>query len=307
MRESRFECDVAPLALTLLAAFGLATANAQSSIRFVAYNLENYLPMTRQVDGESVQAAPKPEAEKRVIVASLAELRPDVIGVSEIGDMTQVEDLRTRLAAQGLTYPHVEWLAAADPERHLALLSKYPIVEKNSQVDLTYRIGDVELPVQRGFLDVTVQVTADYQLRCVGVHLKSKRDVPEADEEMMRRNEADLLRRHVDGILAADPNVNLMVYGDFNDTRNESPIRAIQGRRGSDNYLSTIYLKDREGMSWTHFWEYADIYSRIDYIMVSPGLHPEVDFNECKILWRQDWQEGSDHRPLLATIRTETR
>ena len=283
------------------------TGVAQERVRFVAYNVQNYLPMDRQVDGETVKAAPKPEAEKRVVVASIAELAADIVGISEIGDVSQVEDLRRRLGERGQKYPHLEWVAAADLERHLALLSRFPIVERNSVTDLTYRIGDVELPVQRGFLDVTVAVNPGYRLRCVGVHLKSKRDVPEADETMMRRNEADLLRRHVDSILASDPKTNLLVYGDFNDTRNEPPIRAIQGKRGSDRYLEPLHLKDQDGMTWTHFWEFADQYSRIDYIMVSTGLRREVDFSGCRILWRKDWNGGSDHRPLLATLIADER
>ena len=36
--------------------------------------------------------------------------------------------------------------------------------------------------VRRGFLDVTVQVTPSYRLRCVGAHLKSKLPIPEGVE-----------------------------------------------------------------------------------------------------------------------------
>lgn len=293
--------------LLILPGWAPCQTTGSHRVRFVAYNVENYLPMERRVDGETVENAPKPESEKRVVVASLVELAADIIGLAEMGDLSQVEDLRGRLAARGLEYPHVEWVAAADEARHLALLSRYPIVRRNSATDLTYRIGDQELPVQRGFLDVTLAVNGRWQLRCVGAHLKSKRSVPEADETLMRRNEAELLRRHVDSILAADPQANLLVYGDFNDARNETSIRAIQGKRGSDRYLETVYLKDHLGQSWTHFWEYADIYSRIDYIMFAPGLRREIDFSGCRILWRKDWSEGSDHRPLLVTLHDAER
>jgi len=294
--------------LAFLVGFSWLPLHAQApTVRFVSYNLENYLPMQRQIDAETVDAAPKPESEKRVVVASIAELQPDILGVAEIGDMKEVDDLRTRLAAAGVVFKDVEWVAAADADRHLVLLSKFPIVSRQSLVDLTYHIGSQELPVQRGFLDVTVQVNPSYQVRCVGVHLKSKRDVPEADEELMRRNEADLLRKHVDTILTAAPATNLLVYGDFNDTRNEAPIKAIQGKSGTETYLSSLYLKDRMGMSWTHHWDWANIYSRIDFIFVSPGLHSDVDFENCRIPWRDDWDQGSDHRPLLATIFAEDR
>jgi endonuclease/exonuclease/phosphatase family metal-dependent hydrolase len=299
---------VGTIPLVVLCGMVLASADAQiPTFRFVSYNLENYLPMKRQIDGENVDAAPKPESEKQVVVSSIAELQPDILGVAEIGDMTQVEDLRTRLAAAGTVFREVEWVDAADLERHVALFSKFPIVARHSVKDLTYRLGDSELPVQRGFLDVTIQVNPTYQIRCVGVHLKSKREVPEGDETLMRRNEAELLRHHVDAILAEDPNVNLMVYGDFNDTRDEAPVRTIQGKAKTPAHLTSLYLKDRMGMSWTHYWEWAGLYSRIDFIFVNAGLHSEIDFENCRIPWRDDWEQGSDHRPLLATIFSRDR
>ena len=261
--------------------------------------------MKRVIDGETVEAAPKPTAEKRAVVESLAGLKPDIIGVAEIGDMKEVEDLRTRLAAAGVVFQALEWVDAADQERHLALLSKFPIVARQSVKDLTYRLGERELPVQRGFLDVTLQVNPSYQVRCIGVHLKSKREVPEGNQSLMRRNEAELLRQHIDAILAEQPDVNLMVYGDFNDTRNETPIHVIQGKANSPNYLKPLSLKDSKGMSWTHYWEWADLYSRIDFIFVSLGLQPEIDGDNCRIPWRDSWNQGSDHRPLLATFRAK--
>jgi len=38
----------------------------------------------------------------------------------------------------------------------------------------------------------------------------------------------------VERIFDADPDVNLLVYGDFNDTRNEVPSRAGQGKDGGE-------------------------------------------------------------------------
>jgi len=283
-----------------------APAGADDGIvRFAFYNLKNYLPMRRSVDGETRADAPKPEEEIQVVIDSLADVRPDILGVCEIGGEEDVADLRRRLRERGMGFPELEWVDGADEERHLALLSRFPIIARHSQVDLTYRLGDREFPVQRGFLDVTIQVDEDYQLRCIGVHFKSKREVPEGDQALMRRNEARLLREHVDAIQADDPDANLLVYGDFNDTRNEAPIRAIQGRFGSDRYLGSIYLKDSLGMAWTHHWSYANLYSRIDFIFHNQALYPEIIEERSFLLFREDWEEGSDHRLLVAAIRSE--
>jgi endonuclease/exonuclease/phosphatase family metal-dependent hydrolase len=196
----------------------------------------------------------------------------------------------------------VEWVDAADEDRHLALLSIFPIRERRSQTGMTYLLGDREYPVQRGFLDATISVNEKYRLRCIGVHLKSKRDVTEGDQNLMRRNEAHLLRRYLDEALRAEPEVNLVVYGDFNDSSSEPPIRAVQGVRGSPGYLGAIQVKDDRGEAWTHHWSSADIYSRIDFLFYSRGVAPEIDHGHSFICSRDDWESGSDHRMIVAGI-----
>ena len=159
------------------------------------------------------------------------------------------------------------------------------------------------MPFSRGILDATVQVNENYQLRVLGVHLKSKRKVPEGDESLMRRSEAQLLRDHVEKIITSDPETNLLVFGDFNDTRNEAPIKAIQGKFGRPDYLTDIQLKDKNGMRWTYYWSWADQYSRFDFIFINKGLLPEVDQEKSYIHGAPNWFTASDHRPCVAKIR----
>ena len=71
-------------------------------------------------------------------------------------------------------------------------------------------LGTQTHPFQRGILDATLQVTPDYQLRLIGIHLKSRREVEEGDQAVMRRHEAVLLREHVEAILEAAPHTNLL-------------------------------------------------------------------------------------------------
>ncbi len=62
-------------------------------------------------------------------------------------------------------------------------------------------------------------------------------------------------------------------------------------------------------MSWTHHWDYAGIYSRIDFIFVSQGLYREIDREKSFVyhyMTQEDpeaWVKASDHRPLVAGIR----
>lgn len=245
--------------------------------------------------------APKPAAEVAALVRVIAEIRPDILGISEIGGPDQLADLRARLKREGLDFPHAEHLAGADPDRKLALLSRFPIVARDSEGDLRFPLGGSEFPVQRGFLDVTVEIGDGYRLRLVGVHLKSKRPVPEG-EALIRRNEAHLLRKHIDGILKRSPRANLLVYGDFNDNKNEPAIREIAGKPGTASYLQDIPVADRSGDRWTHHWRSADLYSRLDYFFASPGLLPEIDRGRSGIYRSAFWSDASDHRPIVLSV-----
>lgn len=270
-----------------------------ADVKIATYNLQNYLVMERRETGGTAEK-PKPEAEIDELIRILTEIKPDVLGVCEIGDNANVEDLRERLKKAGLDYPHLEFVDGPDP-RKLALFSRYPFASTQSSVDVSYELNGQPAKVRRGFLDVTLQINPDYQLRMVGVHLKSKRAVPEG-EAIVRRHEAHLLRERVDGILKEHPKTNLLLYGDFNDTKNEPPIHEVMGPRGGPASLTDLWLRDSVGDHWTHYWKAADLYSRIDYFFVSTGLKPEVVESKSYVYRSPRWNQASDHRPIVTVI-----
>jgi len=274
-----------------------------SPVTLVFYNLKNYLAMERRIDGEVVADASKPESEIKPLIEGIVAMAPDILGVCEIGDAAHVDDLQSRLKAAGIDLPHTEMVTdSAGWNRNLALFSKFPIIARQSRDDYTYVIGDTKHAFQRGVLDVTLAINPQYHLRYVGLHLKSKREVPEGDETIMRLNEARLARQHIDRILEVEPGANLIVGGDFNALRNEPPIKTLQGSFGRPDYLSALTLSDPYGFHWTHHWSFADAYSRFDYALYSEGLGPEIDRDHCRIHHWEDWDKASDHRPLVISI-----
>jgi len=286
----------------LLLFFCVASAAARDVV-FVHYNLQNYLPMSRKVGDRIVPDSPKPEKEVRALVRVIKGLKPDILGVGEIGDRKMLADFQSRLREAGLDFPHLEWVKGSEGnERHLALLSKFPIVARASKSDVPVELDGLRHRMGRGILDATVQITPSYQLRLVGLHLKSKRPVPMYDQQKFRAKEALIVRSHLDKILAASPDMNLLVFGDLNDTKNEFPIREILGPLGAPASLRDIFLRDRYGLTWTHFWSNADVYSRIDYLMASKGLWPEIQTGRSGIGATRDTLEASDHRPIYTTI-----
>jgi endonuclease/exonuclease/phosphatase family metal-dependent hydrolase len=269
-----------------------ATATGNENFCFLSYNLKNYLTMRR---GSSYKG--KPEDEIEPLVELIAKQKPDILGVCEIGTEKDLLDLQSRLRSHGLKLNHHEHTGGEDSVRHLGLLSRFPIVDRNSQSDLSYQLTGSTRVISRGLLDVTVD-TGRHELRFLGVHLKSKREVDYADQELIRQNEARLFRDHATRILEDNPETKLIGYGDFNDTINSRALKIARGRRNSRTHLADYWFKDSRGELWTYFWDYQDIYSRFDYVLYSDAVRPLIVHDDSSIVDDPRWEPASDHRAL---------
>ena len=146
-------------------------------------------------------------------------------------------------------------------------------------------------------------------------HLKSRRQVAEGDETEMREQEAILLRERIDARLSSAREANLVVLGDLNDVRDAKSTRAVIGRgrnalidtrpaeRNGDNLPNPIPRYDPRNITWTHFYGKEDTYSRIDYILLSPGMAREWLKEESYVFATANWGLASDHRPVTIAIR----
>ena len=76
-------------------------AESDAVLRFVSFNLKNWLTMERYSKGKKLPGRMKPDEEKAAVVATIIAAEPDVLGVSEIGTQVDLEDLRNRLTAAG--------------------------------------------------------------------------------------------------------------------------------------------------------------------------------------------------------------
>jgi endonuclease/exonuclease/phosphatase family metal-dependent hydrolase len=249
-----------------------------------------------------VANAGKPESEKNAVVRMIGTITPDVLGLMEIGEPRQLEDLKRRLSKAGFDYPYSEYLQGNDTTRHIALLSRYPIVERRSRGDLPLWVHGMTLHSPRGLLDVTVEPKPGYRLRILAVHLKAKLEVAEYNEGELREAESREVRRIVRDILRTDPETRLVLMGDFNDTKNEKPIWQIAGKPEWPDSLHPLPLADDRGEFWTEYWAWADVYSRIDYMMVSRKLEVDIDSAHSGIARPSFWNEASDHCPVYLTI-----
>jgi endonuclease/exonuclease/phosphatase family metal-dependent hydrolase len=245
-------------------------------------------------------------------------MNPDVIAFEEMGGLSALMELRDSLKKEGLDYPHWEHVPGWDTNIFVAVLSRFPIVARRSHTNESFLLGGRRHRVGRGFTDIDIKVNDQYTFTLLGAHLKSKRAVPEADEAELRLEEAKLLRAKIDAHLKANPDANLVALGDFNDTYNTPAVKEIVGvgrtklvdtrpaERNGDNLPNPANPRYwPRSISWTHYFGVEDSYSRIDYIMLSPGMAKEWVTNETYIPTISNWGQGSDHRPMVATIEAK--
>jgi endonuclease/exonuclease/phosphatase family metal-dependent hydrolase len=289
------------LALFSFVATWALAARAEQWTIFAHYNLENYLVMDRRIHGQIVHEG-KPEKEIEPLVRIIQEIHPDLLAVAEMGTPDDFKSFRERLAQAGVTFVDSEYVRGPDQERHIALLSRYPIISRDSEANVPIQIPNASESIRRGILDVTVQVSGNFRLRVVGAHLKSKLPIPEGDD-LVRRQEAQELRKHIDRVMKETPGIPLLAYGDLNDTKEQPAIQELLGDRQSPTHLTDLWLSDYTGDHWTYYQKFTDTYARIDYILISGSLLPSIDRRHCYVFRSADWNEASDHRPIVATIR----
>jgi endonuclease/exonuclease/phosphatase family metal-dependent hydrolase len=298
----------------LLPALLLGTWLARAEVfRLAAYNVETYL------DQPTETRAPKSPEAKAKVQESILAMKPDVIAFEEMGSTNALLELRDSLKAQGLDLPYWEHVSGFDTNIHVAILSRFPFTGRRPHTDDSFLLSGRRFRVSRGFAEVDIQVNTNYSFTLLVAHLKSKRAVPQADEAELRLEEAKLLREKVDALLDANPNANIAVVGDFNDTKDAASTKAVIGRgkkklvdtrpaeRNGDNAPSANPAWEPRNVTWTHYYGKEDSYSRIDYILISPGLAHEWQKNETYVLTIPNWGVGSDHRPIMATFEAADR
>jgi len=314
VRSLERKCKKIKRHISRFALFLFCVSLRAESFRVAEYNLDNYLDQPTET-----RRSAKSEEAKAKIRESIRAMKPDVIALEEMGSTNALLELRASLKAEGLDFPYWEHVSGFDTNIHLAVLSKFPITARRPHTNENFLLDGKRFSVSRGFLEVDIQVNTNYSFTLVGAHLKSKRSVPEADEAELRLQEAKLLRAKVDAVLKADPNVNLIVLGDFNDTKDSASTKAILGtgkarlvdtrpaERNGDDAAARNSRSNAMNVTWTYYYGTEDTYSRIDYILLSLGMAKEWIKDGTYVLATPNWGVGSDHRPIVAAFETSNK
>jgi endonuclease/exonuclease/phosphatase family metal-dependent hydrolase len=298
------------VALLLAPAFSFAA----QTFRVATYNVQNYLQTpigTRQA---------KSEVSKAKVCESIRATGADVIALQEIGGTNALFDLRERLKAVGMDFPHWEHVLAADTNIQVAVLSKFPITARRSHTNESFLLMGKRHYVKRGFAEIEIAVNERYRFTLLTAHLKSKLSTWDADEQDLRDEEAALLREKIEHVLSIQPNANVLIAGDLNDVRDSKPLRTIiaAGRKhalvdtrpaeeNGDDAPSNNPRYQPPRITWTHHYGKEDSFTRIDYILLSRGMAREWITNDTRVIKLPNWGVGSDHRPIVATFAAEER
>jgi endonuclease/exonuclease/phosphatase family metal-dependent hydrolase len=301
------------LVLVCTGCLALGADPIPGSFTVATFNVHNY------VDGNTSNREPKSDQSLAQVHESLLALKPDVLAVQEIGSIESLTALREALRKAGHDFPFWEWVNGFDTNIHVAILSRYRITARRSQTNSSFLLQGRRWHTSRGLGEVDILAPGNYRFTVLTAHLKSRRPIATADQAILREQEAIVLRARIDALLQADPGLNLVVLGDFNDTKDSPAIRTLLGkgknalvdtrpaeRTGGASSDPTVHAQSRT-VVWTYYYGKEDTYSRVDYLFISRGMAREWEPAGTYVLHTPDWGVASDHRPIIARFATADR
>ena len=300
--NSGIQTALLQLLRVFLAGLIIFCAGRAETLTIATYNVENYLATGRRVEGIYRPAYPKPEAAKEALRAVIRALDADVLALQEMGPAAYLEELQRDLRAGGVDYPHAALAEAADADRHVAVLSRLPLLHVQTQTGLEFRYFNGQEKVKRGVLEVDL-AAAGGEVTLFVVHLRSRftERVDDPGSALCRAGEAEAIRDHILRRFPDPAAARFLVLGDCNDTKDSKPLRLLT-KRGKTAITTLLDAVDQRGESWTYTYFKDDTYGRVDHVLVSPGLLSAVAGGRAQIYDGPGVREASDHRPLVVRM-----
>jgi endonuclease/exonuclease/phosphatase family metal-dependent hydrolase len=279
-----------------------------ATLTVATYNLEFY------VDHPALGVPPKSLEARQLIRQSIKRMNPDVIALQEMGSTNAFRELVFALRADGLDFPYAEYVKAADSNLHLAFLSKVPIVARRPHTNQSFLYQGRRFHVLRGFAEIDLAPGKNQRVTLIAAHLKSRRQLAEADQQGLREEEAALLRERIDDFFRREPAGKLIVLGDLNDDLASRTLKTVIGRGRTKLFDPRPAEKNGDALPnpnpryeprrivWTHYYAKEESYSRLDYILLSPNLREAFNPGGSYVLAMPDWGAASDHRPVCVSL-----
>lgn len=272
-------------------------------VRLLTMNAGNYF-VPEDPRRSNFQVKYKPVDAREALAELVRQSGADIVGLSEMGGKAAVHDLQMRLKRKGVRLPHQVLVMRDGEDRGLALLSKYPIAVNRSMKDVPVP-GEAKRRkmMLRGILDATVNIPDGRLFRLVGVHLKSRLSRDGSAEET-RRKEAYALRDYLNGVMASQDGMPLLLYGDFNDGPADSSVQVIQGPTKTEYRLNRLKPRDSRGETWTIYYEDGDTYHSFDHIFINNTMKKRLGRKPpMGVLDSPPTRQASDHRGVWVELK----
>ncbi len=239
-----------------------------------------------------------PAGEKNEMVENLKTSGAEIIVLSGVRDTGSAAEIKKSLPG----YDYAQTVESSDKGSVLTVISKIKPERFEALTDMKYKIGEKEIPVSNGFAHGVFNVNG-YKFHLVAADLKDRRKHPEFNQTDMRRYEARQLRYLVNDIVKKEPDSNILLVGNLNDTCGMSPLKELYNRRsGIEKRLFDIRPLDSMKTSWTYWNRETDDFERIDYAMANFPMISEIIRKKTAVIQTDNWRNASTHRPLLIGI-----
>ncbi len=258
-----------------------------NQISIATYNLDNFFDEKRDSsnDAEPIINRAEQELKRKKITYVIAEilLCPTLVAVQEVENETLlgylVEDLQDRC---GISYQINHQDGPDSRGLDVALLSdpgKVQLLEEEVHqtcteietgiADIANECSEDQSPLfGRPPLDVDVKISGE-KYKIIIVHLKSKRG-EETETEQRRIAQARYLNQVISTNDKLDPNLSIIILGDFNDYEQSTTMQMIARGELLQNALMTIDLEDR------YSYIFDGRTQLIDGILVSKNIEEQV-------------------------------
>jgi predicted extracellular nuclease len=217
---------------------------------------------------------------------------PDVLGVCEIENRKVVEMLVEQLKSLGRKYEIVHKDSPSARGIDCAIIYDSAVFTLDSP-----QFHHVDAENTRDIVEARLKRNGN-ELYVFMVHWPSRRH-----EESFREKAADVLRKRVDELLAANKKSDIIMLGDFNDYSDDTALRDHLRSAKSAERLPADSLLDTTAPiadSGKGTFVYKNKWDLLDHIIISPGLLDPAGFH---------WKKGSTRRidfpELIFTPRSE--
>jgi len=293
-------------ALSALLAVGTmapALAKGADQMTLVSYNIRNLfdgIPNPENTTGWKEKA--KPEKELKALSQVIHKLNADVIAFQEVESLKVLTAFQKKYL-QRLGY-HAPILIEGNDRRGIdvALMSRFKVLSVKNYKDRRFSVPSKKSlqGFSRDLLQVKLEAPNHYTFSVFVAHLKSKYGGKKTDKK--RKAEAREMYRILNRFHQGHPKANFVLMGDFNDTPKSGPLKPLLRGQGALK-LQDITARDLGIRPRVYTYHPKKYRSRIDYILVSPGMMPEYKKNSVHIYKSKAALKASDHLPLVARFK----